>query len=167
MTLAEFNHLPKPEQSVCLAKCCGATAWVKKMMEHFPFANKTLLLKDAEQIWWQSTEKDWLEAFTHHPRIGSRETMAQKFSSTAHWTVNEQKGAAQANEETLDDLLAGNQEYEKKFGFIFIVCATGKSAVEMLSLLQLRLLHEKEIEIRIAAGEQNKITLLRLEKLLI
>jgi len=166
MTLAEFNYLSKPEQSATLAKCCGATAWVDKMIERFPFADKASLLKDAEQTWWQCTEKDWLEAFTHHPRIGSRETMAEKFSSTVHWTVNEQKGAAEANEETLDALLADNQEYEKKFGFIFIVCATGKSAIEMLSLLQLRLLHEKEIEIRIAAAEQHKITLLRLEKLL-
>ena len=135
-------------------------------MGRFPFADKASLLGAAEEIWWQCTEKDWLEAFTHHPRIGSRETMAQKFSSTAHWTVDEQKGTTQADEETIDGLLAGNKEYEEKFGFIFIVCATGKSAVEMLSLLQARLPNEKQYEIRIAAAEQHKITMLRLEKLL-
>jgi len=167
MTLAEFNQLPEQEKKENLVKCCGATAWIEKMMQRFPFASKAILLHEAEQLWWQCTEKDWLEAFTHHPRIGSRETMAKKFSTTAHWAADEQKGTSQAAAATIDALLLGNEAYEKKFGFIFIVCATGKSATDMLSLLQQRLPNEKEKETRIAATEQNKITALRLEKLLV
>ena len=166
MTLAALNHLPVSEQFEQLAKCCGATAWVNKMLACFPFADSTSLLQKAEEVWWQCNENDWLEAFTHHPRIGSRETLQAKFSATAHWAAEEQKTTAQADAITIDALLAGNNEYEKKFGFIFIVCATGKSAREMLSILQLRLPNDKETEIGIAAAEQNKITLLRLEKLL-
>ncbi|MEO5684953.1 MAG: 2-oxo-4-hydroxy-4-carboxy-5-ureidoimidazoline decarboxylase [Chitinophagaceae bacterium] len=166
MTLTELNHLSKTEQTASLEKCCGAAAWVQKMMAQFPFADKASLLKVAATQWWQCKPADWLEAFTHHPRIGSRETLAKKFSATVHWTVNEQQGTHGADENTIDALLAGNDAYEKKFGFIFIVCATGKSAAEMLALLQARLLNEKGTEIRLAAAEQNKITILRLEKLL-
>jgi len=166
MTVMELNQLPAVEQADCLTKCCGARAWVKKMLAHFPFADKPSLLTKAEQSWWQCAEADWLEAFTHHPRIGSRETMAEKFASTVHWTTEEQKAAGQADETTIDALMTGNREYEKKFGFIFIVCATGKTAAEMLSLLQLRMGNTPADEIKIAAAEQNKITLLRLEKLL-
>ena len=167
MTLAAFNQLPEQERKENLAKCCGATAWVEKMMRRFPLADKATLLKEAEKLWWQCTAADWLEAFTHHPRIGSREMMAQKFSSTAQWAADEQKGTSQAAAATIDALLLGNKAYEEKFGFIFIVCATGKSATEMLSVLQARLPNEKENETRIAAAEQSKITALRLEKLLV
>jgi len=166
MTVAAFNQLPEQERKESLAKCCGATAWVEKMMQRFPFTDKASLLKEAEQLWWQCTTTDWLEAFTHHPRIGSREMMAQKFSSTAQWAADEQKGTSQAAAATIDALLLGNKAYEEKFGFIFIVCATGKSATEMLSVLEARLPNEKENETRIAAAEQSKITALRLEKLL-
>jgi len=166
MKLQELNHLPVAEKTARLQQCCGATVWVKKMLAHFPFAGKDDVRSMAEKTWWQCSAADWLEAFTHHPRIGSRETMAQKFSATVHWTTEEQKGTSQANAETIDALLAGNQAYENKFGFIFIVCATGKTAAEMLMLLQQRLNNEPDNEIKIAATEQNKITLLRLEKLL-
>ncbi len=166
MTLQELNNLSPEEKKTQLQQCCGAAAWVEKMLANFQFPDKASLLKKAEEIWCQCTEADWREAFTHHPRIGSRETLAQKFASTVHFTTLEQKGASGADEATLDALLAGNQAYENKFGFIFIVCATGKSAAEMLSLLQLRLNNHPSDEIMIAAAEQNKITLIRLEKLL-
>jgi 2-oxo-4-hydroxy-4-carboxy-5-ureidoimidazoline decarboxylase len=123
-------------------------------------------LEDAEEQWYECTEADWLEAFTHHPKIGDIDSLKKKFASTATWAAGEQSGAAAASQKVLEDLAKGNDDYEKKFGFIFIVCATGKTAEEMLQLLQDRLPNKKEDELKIAMDEQNKITKLRLEKLI-
>jgi 2-oxo-4-hydroxy-4-carboxy-5-ureidoimidazoline decarboxylase len=124
------------------------------------------LLNDAEDQWYECSEADWLQAFTHHPKIGDVDSLKKKFASTAKWAGNEQGAVNSASEETLKALAKGNDDYEKKFGFIFIVCATGKSADEMLQLLQERLPNDKAGEIKIAMEEQNKITQLRLQKLL-
>lgn len=110
--------------------------------------------------------KDWLEAFTHHPRIGDVKNLRQKFASTAQWSQDEQKGVHGVPEDVIQALADGNARYEKKFGHIFLVCATGKSAQEMLALLQQRLHNTPETELRVAMQEQAKITRLRLEKLL-
>jgi 2-oxo-4-hydroxy-4-carboxy-5-ureidoimidazoline decarboxylase len=111
-------------------------------------------------------EADWREAFTHHPRIGDVSKLREKFASTATWSSQEQKGVSGASEETIQALAQGNRAYEEKFGFIFLVCATGKSAEEMLALLRERMPNDAAAELRIAAGEQAKITRIRLEKLL-
>ena len=111
-------------------------------------------------------EPEWREAFAHHPRIGDMASLRARFASTAGWAADEQRGAAQATEETLAALARGNRVYEERFGCIFIVCATGKSAAEMLALLEARLGNDPEHEMRMAADEQMKITRLRLEKLL-
>ena len=111
-------------------------------------------------------ESDWQEAFTHHPQIGDRESLKKKFASTAGWAGNEQSGTATATEDVLDELAEYNHQYREKFGYIFIVCATGKTALEMLTMLKQRIENSRETEILIAAGEQAKITRLRLEKLL-
>ncbi len=166
MTLHELNILPREELKEALFKCCGSTAWVNKMLETFPADELVDLEENAEEIWWQCSEDDWKEAFTHHPKIGDIESLKKKFASTANWAAGEQSGAAVASQQTLEALAKGNDEYEKKFGYIFIVCATGKSAEEMLGLLLLRLPNEPKDEIKIAADEQLKITQLRLEKLL-
>jgi len=166
MTLHELNILPKEELREALFKCCGSTAWVNKMLETFPADELVDLEENAEEIWWKCSEDDWKEAFTHHPKIGDIESLKKKFASTANWAAGEQSGAAVASQQTLEALAKGNDEYEKKFGYIFIVCATGKSADEMLSLLQSRLPNEPKDEIQNAADEQLKITQLRLEKLL-
>lgn len=131
-----------------------------------PYEDLVELLNDAEEQWYQCSEADWLEAFTHHPKIGDIDALKKKFASTAHWAGNEQGAVAQASGETIQALAKGNDDYEKKFGFIFIVCATGKSAEEMLALLNQRLPNNREEEMQIAAGEQNKITQLRIQKLL-
>ena len=166
MTLHQLNILPKEQLEEELFKCCGSTAWVNKMLPFFPAEDLIEILEDAEEQWYQCSEDDWLEAFTHHPKIGDVESLKKKFASTATWASGEQSGAAAASQQTLEALAKCNDEYEQKFGYIFIVCATGKSAAEMLQLLQQRLPNNPSEEIKIAADEQNKITKLRIEKLL-
>ena len=166
MTLHQLNILPNEQLEEELFKCCGSTAWVNKMLPFFPAEDLIEILEDAEEQWYQCSEEDWLEAFTHHPKIGDVESLKKKFASTATWASGEQSGAAAASQQTLEALAKCNDEYEQKFGYIFIVCATGKSAAEMLQLLQQRLPNNPSEEIKIAADEQNKITKLRIEKLL-
>jgi 2-oxo-4-hydroxy-4-carboxy-5-ureidoimidazoline decarboxylase len=131
-----------------------------------PFADADALFSAAETVWSSLSPDDWREAFRHHPRIGDKEALRERFQATRDWAASEQAGALGASESVLDALAAGNRDYEERFGYIFIVCATGKSADEMLALLRSRLAHAAEDEIRVAAAEQARITRLRLEKLL-
>jgi len=165
MTLHELNTLPKQQLREELLKCCGSSSWVNKMLPFFPADDLVELLEDAEEQWYQCSEADWKEAFTHHPRIGDIDSLRKKFAATAQWASGEQSGVSSASQQTIEALAKGNEDYEKKFGYIFIVCATGKSADEMLALLEERLKNNAAEEIEIAADEQNKITRLRLEKL--
>ncbi|HEU4927097.1 MAG TPA: 2-oxo-4-hydroxy-4-carboxy-5-ureidoimidazoline decarboxylase [Vicinamibacterales bacterium] len=148
-----------------LTTCCGSSAWVDRMLRRCPFGSADALLAAAPEAWLDLTLTDWLEAFSHHPKIGDRTSLAQPFAATAHLSAREQSGAADAPAQVLDDLAAANRTYEEKFGYIFIVCATGKSAGEMLALLRARLLNDPATEIRVAAEEQGKITQLRLQRL--
>lgn len=166
MTLQTLNNLPIYEAARALSKCCGATSWVNQMIKARPFLTKEDLFKKAERIWYSCQKEDWLEAFSHHPKIGDSASLEKKFAATKDWSGEEQKSVASADKETIQKLAKGNHDYEAKFGFIFIVCATGKSAAEMLSLLEARIGNNYADEIRIAMGEQHKITLIRLEKLL-
>jgi 2-oxo-4-hydroxy-4-carboxy-5-ureidoimidazoline decarboxylase len=155
MTLDALNHLPQPELYTTLQQCCGAHKWVEKMIADFPMASTMALLAAAAKHWAACTPADGLEAFSHHPRIGDRPAMHQ-----------EQAGVVNAATAVLEELATLNVRYDEKFGYIFIVCATGKSATEMLSLLKDRMNHTPAEEIKIAMAEQGKITRLRLEKLL-
>ncbi len=166
MTLHELNILSKEQLKEELFKCCGSIAWVNKMHPYFPADDMVEILEDAEEQWWLCTEADWLEAFSHHPKIGDVENLKKKFASTAVWASGEQSATATASQEILEALAKGNDDYEKKFGYIFIVCATGKTAEEMLQMLLERLPNSAAEEIKIAADEQSKITQLRIEKLL-
>ncbi|KAA2241366.1 2-oxo-4-hydroxy-4-carboxy-5-ureidoimidazoline decarboxylase [Chitinophaga agrisoli] len=166
MTLTVLNQLPLPELQETLRRCCGATAWVEKMCARFPLKDTDELLDVADIIWRNCTEADWKEAFTHHPQIGDLAALQQRFADTAQWAAGEQAGVSQAHTGILQALAAGNQAYLQKFGYIFIVCASGRSAEEMLQLLTARLPHNPEEEIFIAMQEQAKITRIRLEKLL-
>ena len=151
---------------IALTRCCGASRWVEGMLERRPFSDDDALYAAAEEVWAGMTRADILEAFDHHPRIGADiDKLRQKFAATQDLSVSEQSGVASASEATLQALRAGNIAYEERFGHIFIVCATGKTAAEMLALLNARLPNEPDDELRIAAGEQAKITRLRLEKL--
>ena len=167
MTLSELNHLPKPALTEALQKCCGSSTWVENMLASFPVADAETLMDEAKTNWNRLSEADWREAFTHHPKIGGNvEALRAKFATTSTWAEGEQASVKEASQATLEALAAGNEDYERKFGYIFIVCATGKTAGEMLALLQARLPNKPEDEILIAMGEQDKITRLRLEKLL-
>jgi len=145
-----------------LWRACGSTRWVDRMMQRRPFGNGSRLLSSARIEWFGLTESDWLEAFSHHPKIGDRASLEARFPATHDLSAKEQSGVAEARNEVLDALAAGNDAYLKRFGFIFIVCATGKTAEEMLKLLRDRLSNDRATELRIAAEEQAKITALRL-----
>lgn len=166
MTLDDLNNLPEAEAIAELTKCCGAHRWVNKMVHARPFTDEAGLLATADEVWEHLGKDDWLEAFTHHPKIGDLDSLRAKFANTKEWASGEQAGTSLASEEVLRGLAKGNAHYEERFGYIFIVCATGKSAEEMLALLQARLNNDPDREIRVAAAEQAKITRLRLEKLL-
>jgi 2-oxo-4-hydroxy-4-carboxy-5-ureidoimidazoline decarboxylase len=163
--LERLNSLPPELARLDLQRCNGSSAWVERMLANRPFHTMEDLLTTAEREWAALGEADWLEAFSHHPKIGDVDSLRKKFASTAQWAAGEQSSVQQADEETIRELAAGNAAYEQKFGFIFIICATGKSAKEMLAALQQRLPNERGAELRNAAGEQAKITALRLKKL--
>lgn len=136
------------------------------MADRRPFHSRDDLMTAADRIWQGLEPSEWKDAFGHHPRIGDLESLKERFGSTATWAEGEQLGVRTASDEILMKLATGNREYEEKFGYIFIVCATGKSADEMHSLLELRLQNDPDHELTIAAEEQRKITRIRLEKLL-
>ena len=161
-----LNQMPRSTFETTLTRCCGSNTWVKNMWAATPFTDKADVLTTAERIADTLTEEDWLDAFDHHPQIGDLESLKTRFADTAGIAEKEQAGSLDAHEDTLIALAQQNQVYLQKFGFIFIVCATGKSADEMLGLLQARLSNDRDTELRIAAGEQRKITLLRLDDLL-
>ncbi len=166
MKLKDLNTLTPEHLREELKRCCGSDEWTRQMSAFFPVKNETELFLKAESVWNDLEKKDWLEAFTHHPKIGDVASLTKKFASTAQWASGEQSAVNNASQDIIAALAEGNRLYEDKFGFIFIVCATGKSAEEMLDLLQKRLPNNKDEEIIIAAGEQNKITKIRLQKLL-
>jgi 2-oxo-4-hydroxy-4-carboxy-5-ureidoimidazoline decarboxylase len=165
MNVARLNALPVAEAQRELARCCGATRWVDGMCARRPFADAAAVYAAADAVWATMAETDWLEAFSRHPKIGDIGQLREKFAATSAWAASEQAGARAASEATLQRLQAGNAAYEAKFGFIFIVCATGKTAAEMAALLDGRLGNDRATELRRAAAEQAKITRIRLEKL--
>lgn len=161
MTLEEFNELGRDAAAKELFNCCGSEKWVALLMQDFPFASEKALVEKATTAWYAvCNQSDWLESFTHHPQIGDKKSLEQKFAG------KEQAGVATATDDVINALAKANADYQQKFGFIFIVCATGKQATEMLQLMQGRLGNTTEEEVNIAKGEQHKITLIRFKKLL-
>jgi 2-oxo-4-hydroxy-4-carboxy-5-ureidoimidazoline decarboxylase len=145
-----------------LSRACGATRWIERMAERRPFGSRDALLAAAREAWAALDERDWREAFSHHPKIGDRTALAARFPATHEWSAREQAGVAAASDAVLDALAEANRRYEARFGYIFIICATGLSAAQMLEALATRLNNPPEQEIRIAAAEQLTITELRL-----
>ena len=166
MTLASLNHSGLPEARAALTRCCGSRAWVEHTCAARPYADRAALHHAADEAARTLTRADWLEAFSHHPRIGDIASLRERFTTTAAWANTEQSAAATAPDAILEALAAGNRTYEARFGYIFIVCATGRSAAEMLAMLEARLANDPAQELAIAAAEQMKITHLRLDKLL-
>ena len=166
MTLDALNRLPEPQAREALERCCGSARWVGEMLASRPFPDVAALHEAAERAAGALDREDWLEAFSHHPRIGDVAALRARFASTAEWAGAEQAGAAAAPDAVLAALAEANRAYEARFGYIFVVCATGKGADEMLALLRARLGNGAAEELAIATAEQRKITRLRLDKLL-
>jgi 2-oxo-4-hydroxy-4-carboxy-5-ureidoimidazoline decarboxylase len=163
---AVLNAMTSAEAHAALLRCCGAERWVLAMLERRPFASERELMYAADDVWARLGPDDYLAAFAHHPEIGANvESLRARFQTTAGWSSAEQAGVGAADEATLAALAAGNRAYKQRFGYIFIVCASGKSAREMLEALQARLGNTPDAELGIAAAEQSKITKLRLAKL--
>ncbi len=164
MTLAEFNALPQAQAESQLMDCCGSARWATMMASRRPYASAEVLHKAADSIWWNLERADWLEAFSHHPQIGDKPAAGS--DSARQWAEGEQTGARAATEDVKARLARGNRAYFEKFGYIYIVCATGKSAASMLAILEQRLQNDLPSEISIAAEQQRMITRIRLDKLL-
>jgi OHCU decarboxylase len=164
--MQELNTLSTVDAEMEFLKCCGSQRWVQAMAGARPFKSVDDLLTKANQLWWSVSAEDWLEAFHAHPKIGEQKGAATQTEQARTWSAQEQSGVAAAADEVKTALAQGNLEYEQRFGFIYIVCATGKSSAEMLAILKERLTNDPETELRAAAEEQSKITRLRLEKLL-
>lgn len=163
--LERLNNLSQGEAEAELLKCCGSTAWARAVAARRPFADEGELMKAAEEVWSNLEAEDWLEAFGRHPKIGERKAAAQSGQERA-WSEQEQARASAAGESERARLVELNGEYERKFGYIFIVCATGKSGAQILASLESRIKNDPAAEIANAAEEQRLITRLRLRKLL-
>lgn len=163
---AVLNALDTEAAARALRRACGAERWVQRMLARRPFASSGDLYASADAEWRASTREDYLEAFAHHPRIGEDlAALRRRFQDTARLSLREQAGVAEADEATLLALRGANAAYRERFGYIFIICATGKTAAEMLDALRARLDNDPDTELSIAAAEHAKITRLRLEGL--
>lgn len=149
-----------------LLACCGSTNWASHLAAQRPFGGWQQLLDAGDNHWRELGRQDWLEAFSRHPKIGEKAAAPSESAQTLEWSCQEQAGVRDATAETVSQLAEANRAYQAKFGYIFIVCATGKTSDQMLALLRQRLQNDADAELRVAAEEQRKITHLRLEKLL-
>lgn len=163
MDIKTFNSLGASEASDVMQRCCTASRWVDRVVDDRPYFGVAELLAQAEERWSGMVEADWLEAFDGHPRIGEPESLKARFRATLATASMEQSSVCQADEETLTGLVAGNQTYFDRFGFIFLIFASGKSAPEMLAQLRNRLGNSRQAELVTAAAEQWRITRRRLE----
>jgi OHCU decarboxylase len=194
MMLDDLNRLDALSAEREFLRCCGSSRWARQMTEARPFDDVETMAETADRIWASLQPTDWLEAFSAHPEIGSQASAPAATPSRGHanprrgvsessrrgwgpgasgkkagapggWSSEEQAGVTSASDAVLDRLAAGNRDYKARFGYIFIVCATGRSADEMLAMLDERLANDPDDELRVAAEEQRKITRLRLAKL--
>ena len=165
MNLERVNSWTIDEARAGFLRCCGSPLWAETMATLRPYPDEAAVLDAAERTWRDLPRVGWLEAFAAHPKIGDMDTLRTRFATTAAWAAHEQSGVSDAPEDLLRALAEENRRYEARFGYIFIVCATGKSAVAMLDLLRRRLSNDPDDEIAIAAAEQAAITRLRLARM--
>lgn len=162
--LARWNALPSAEAAQEILPCCGSSRWAGEIARRRPVHSEAELFAASDQVWWGLTAFDWDEAFRSHPRIGDRKPAASATHQSSTWSRQEQNGLDAQDAHTLAELARSNEEYEERFGRVFLVCATGKSAVEMLEILRRRLGNDTATELREAAEQQRHITQLRLRK---
>jgi len=160
------NSLSAARAQSAFLDCCGSRAWAHQMVAARPFASLAQVVETADLIWARLSPKDWLEAFRHHPQIGGNQSAEEQSSKARRWSANEQSHVQKTSPETRRVLAEANAAHQARFGYIFIVCASGKTADEMLALLKVRLANHPDSELHIAAEEQRKITRLRIERLL-
>ena len=163
--LEHLNSLTAEDAAIELLKCCGSRAWAERMVAERPFESLSDLSAKGDRVWSSLEPDDWLEAFHSHPKIGEQKAAAPTAREARQWSADEQSGMRDSSQRTVDELAKLNREYDEKFGFIFIICASGKSSAEMLEHLRERINNSPAVELRNAAAEQAKITNLRLEKL--
>jgi len=167
MTLSEFNNLSYQETKKILLSCCNSTKWADIMTQFRPFTTYKDLVRESTNIWFEHCSKnDYLEAFKAHPKIGDIASLEKKYAYTKKSASNEQKKVINASRNIIQKLADNNETYFKKNGFIFIISASGKTAIEIDKILQKRLESSPENEIKIAMAEQHKITLIRLGKIM-
>jgi 2-oxo-4-hydroxy-4-carboxy-5-ureidoimidazoline decarboxylase len=168
-TLSTWNEAPSDTALDAMLACCGARRWAEGMVALRPIGNITELSAAADQVWSTMEEADWMEAFACHPRIGEHKARGTVYDSkkSAAWSQQEQSSASTMDDGVLAELAAGNALYEQRFGFICIVCATGRSAEEMLAILNRRLANDRVVELREAAEQQRQITQIRLGRWLV
>ena len=162
--MARWNRLVHEAAMHSILPCCGAKAWADAMAARRPFENIAMLLAASQQIWWNLEPVDWMEAFQSHPRIGEPRAAISATAKSQEWSLDEQRNVAEGSEAIKLALAEGNYQYERQFGRIFIVCATGKSPREILEILRRRLTNDDVTELRAAAEEQQQITQIRLRK---
>jgi allantoicase len=165
-SLERFNRLPRQRALQALLDCCGSKRWAQQMDARRPFAGETKLFDAADETWSALAREDWLQAFQHHPPIGETRARAKQSTTASRWSAKEQSSAKKAKPELLQALAVQNRAYAEKFGYVFLICATGKSSEEILNAVRQRLPNDPDTELRVAAEEQRKIARLRLEKLL-
>jgi allantoicase len=165
--MQRLRAMPDDALAAALLDCCGSRAWAAAMAKDRPFDDLATLVKHAEKTWQKLTPRSWDEAFRAHPRIGETKAKGPQSRIAHRWSSKEQAKVAHADVSTLDALARANRSYERKFGRTYIVCATGKTAEEMLAIAKERMKNDKKTELRRAADEQRKITELRLEKLVL
>jgi 2-oxo-4-hydroxy-4-carboxy-5-ureidoimidazoline decarboxylase len=162
----KLDLLTQAEAAKQLRACCGSARWVDGMLGARPFGSAARAKAEADRIWNGLSRADWLEAFAHHPRIGETKSAIAQEAKGAAWSSQEQAPVAGADNEVKAELARVNEQYERRFGYIYIVCASGKSAPELLDIARHRLQNADDAELRVAAEEQRKIMQLRLDKLL-
>ena len=162
--LARWNSLPREEAARAILPCCGSETWAANMASKRPIHDEVSLIETSDAIWQGLGESGWLEAFRSHPRIGDSHAETNATAQSSQWSEQEQRQAASADEAVKMALKWGNREYEQKFGRIFIVCATGKSAGEILEILRRRLHNDEATELQQAAEEQRQIMHIRLKQ---
>jgi 2-oxo-4-hydroxy-4-carboxy-5-ureidoimidazoline decarboxylase len=162
--LSSWNTAPIAEALATIESCCAAKRWAETLVAQRPFGSEEALFTAADQVWATMQEPDWMQAFRAHPRIGERKAVHASAQSSA-WSSQEQASVQEDEERYLAALRRAQVRYEEQFGFPFIICATGKSAGEILTILGRRLNDGyPQDELRGAAEQQRQITQIRLRK---
>ena len=167
LTVPQLNALSAQDATLEFASCCGSESWIAGMLARRPFGSRDCVFLAAEVVFQSLQEADWQDAFAHHPRIGEQRAAKAVSAGTARVSADEQSSIRVAGHAAQLELAHANAEYDQRFGFIFIICASGKSAEDILVALRERMGNSREIELLVAAREQRQITRMRLEKMML